>query len=120
MENKAHSGWPFTSRKEKVIEKVCQIVMEDHHLTFREIVEEVGITRGSVYSILTEGLCIRKAFAKFILKLLTKQQKELCLEIAQDMLDCANNDLEFTKTIIIGDETWIYGYDPESKFQSLQ
>ena len=33
---------------------------------------------------------------------------------------CANNDLEFTKTIITGDETWVYGYDPESKFQSLQ
>ena len=38
----------------------------------------------------------------------------------QDMLDCANNDLEFTKTIITGDETWVCGYNPESKFQSSQ
>ena len=36
------------------------------------------------------------------------------------MLDYANNDLEFTKTIITGDEAWVYGYDPESKFQSSQ
>ena len=42
------------------------------------------------------------------------------VEIAQDMLDCANNDLEFTKTIITDDETWVYGYNPESKFQSSQ
>ena len=42
------------------------------------------------------------------------------MEIAQDMLDYANNDLEFTKTIITGDEAWVYGYDPESKFQSSQ
>ena len=42
------------------------------------------------------------------------------MEIAQDMLDCANNDLEFTKTIITGDETWVYGYDPGTKFQSSQ
>ena len=35
---------------------------------------------------------------KFIPKLLTKQQKELRVKIAQDMLDCANNDVEFTLT----------------------
>ena len=94
--------------------------MEDHHLTLREIVEEVGISRGSVYSILTEDLCMLRVLAKFIPELLTEQQKELCVEIAQDMLDCANNDLEFMKTIITGNETWVYGYDPESKFQSSQ
>ena len=49
-----------------------------------------------------------------------EQQKEFHVEIAQDKLDFANNDLEFTKTIITGDEIWVYGYDPESKFQSLQ
>ena len=36
------------------------------------------------------------------------------------VLDCANNNLEFTKTIITGDETRVYGYNSESKFQSLQ
>ena len=36
------------------------------------------------------------------------------------MLDYANNDLQFTKIFITGDETWVYGYNPESKFQSLQ
>ena len=35
------------------------------------------------------------------------------------MLDCANNDLEFMKTIITGDETWVYGYDPESKIGAI-
>ena len=49
-----------------------------------------------------------------------EQQKELHVEIAQDMLDCANNDPEFTKTIITGDETWVYGYNSECKFQSSQ
>ena len=58
--------------------------------------------------------------AKFIPKLLMEQQKELHVEIAQDMLYCANNDLEFMKTIITGDEAWVYGYNPETKFQSSQ
>ena len=59
MESKARSGGPSTSRNEEVIEKVRQIVMEDRHLTLREIVEEVGICRGSVRSILIEDLCMR-------------------------------------------------------------
>ena len=84
------------------------------------MVQQVEISRELVHSILTEDLCMRRVLAKFIPKLLMEQQKELHGEIAQDMLDCANNDLEFMKTIITVDETWIYGYNPESKFQSSQ
>ena len=36
------------------------------------------------------------------------------------MLDLANHDPEFIKTIITDDETWLYGYDQETKFQSSQ
>ena len=107
VESEACSGRSSASRNEEVIKKVHQIVMEDCWLTLRKIVEEVGISRGSVHFILIEDLCIQRVLAKFITKLLTKQYKELCVEIAQDMLDWANNDLEFTKTIITGDETWI-------------
>ena len=73
-----------------------------------------GISTGSGYSILTEDLNLRKVSAKFGPKLPTEQQKE----ISEDMLDLANHDPEFIKTIITGDETWVYGYDPETKFQS--
>ena len=63
---------------------------------------------------------MQKVLAKFISKLLMEQQKELCVEITHNMVNCTNNDLEFTKTVITGDETWVYGYNPESKFQSSQ
>ena len=91
MESGAGFGRPSTSQNEEVIEKVSQIVIEDCHLTLREIIEEVGISRESVYSILTEDLCMLRVLAKFIHKLLMEQQKKLCVEIAQAMLDCANN-----------------------------
>ena len=32
---------------------------------------------------------------------------------SQDMLDSTNSDPDFMNTIIIGDESWVYGYDPE-------
>jgi hypothetical protein len=36
------------------------------------------------------------------------------------MLECANGDPEILKTVITGDETWVYGYDLETKVQSSQ
>jgi hypothetical protein len=58
-------------------------------------------------------MCI--VVAKFVSKLLSQEQQQLRLEVAWDMLECANGDPEFLKTVITGNETWVYGYDPETK-----
>jgi hypothetical protein len=39
----------------------------------------------------------------------------MCLELREK----ANEDPTFISRIITGDESWIYGYDPETKQQSL-
>ena len=88
--------------------------------TVQEIVAEVGIGTDLVHSILTENLNLRRESANFVPKLLTEQKKEFRKEIFKDMLDLANHDPEFIKTIITGDENWVYGYDTETKFQSSQ
>ena len=103
-----------------MIDQGCKKVLEDRFLMVQEIVAKVGISTGSVYSILTEDLNLRRVSAKFVPKLLTEQQKVLRKEISEDMLDLANHDPKFIKTIITGDETWVYGYDPETKLQSSQ
>ena len=86
----------------------------------QEIVAEVGISTGSVHSILTKDLNVRGVSAKFVPKLLTKQRMDFWKEISDDMLDLANHDPDFIKTIITGDKAWIYGYNQETKFQSSQ
>ena len=89
--------------------------MQDRRVTFRELVEEVGIRTGSVHSILTDDLAMRRVSAKFVPKLLTMEQRQLRLEVSQDMLDYANNDPEFLNIVITDDEWWVYRYDPETK-----
>ena len=116
-----HRSWrSSTSRNNEVMDQVHEKVLKDRCITIQEIAGEVGISTGSIHTILTEGLNLRKVSAKFVPKMLTEQQKELRKEIAEDMLDCANHDLEFIPTIITGDKTWVYGCDPETKFQSSQ
>ena len=52
--------------------------------------------------------------------LLTDYQKENCVEISHQLLANANVNKNFLKNIVTGYETWVYGYDVETKMQSSQ
>jgi AraC-like DNA-binding protein len=99
------SGRPSTSRNANVIENVRSLILEDHSLTVQEIADEVGISRGSAHSILTEDLHMCRVVVKFVPKRLLQEHQQLHLEVTRDMLVCANGDPEFLKTVITGDET---------------
>ena len=120
VESEPRSGRPSTCRNDQVIAKVNAVVMRDRRLTIREIAEEVGLSTFSAHSIVTEDLAMKRVSAKFVPKLLTAEQKQLRVEVSQDMLDSTNSDPDFLNTIITGDESWVYGYDPETKSQSSQ
>jgi transposase len=82
------TGRPSTSRNPDVINKVRSLIMEDRQLTVREIANNIGISDGSVHTILTDDSGMRRVAAKFVPKLLYCEQKELRLDIAQDILEC--------------------------------
>jgi len=63
---------------------------------------------------------MRRVSAKFVPRLLTDDQKENHVEISQELLANANGNENFLKKITTGDETWVYGYDVETKMQSSQ
>jgi histone-lysine N-methyltransferase SETMAR len=58
--------------------------------------------------------------AKFVPRLLSNDQKEHCVAVCSELKDQTENDTYFISTIITGDESWVYGYDPETKQQSSQ
>jgi hypothetical protein len=65
-----------------------------------------------------EDLGMKHVVPKFVLWLLSQQQKKFHDEVAQDLLDTSNNDPHFLKQVITTEESWIYNYDPETKAQS--
>ncbi|XP_037570474.2 uncharacterized protein LOC119452325 [Dermacentor silvarum] len=120
VESEPRSGQPSTCRNDQVIAEVNAVVMRDRRVTIREIAEEVGITTFSAHPIMVEDLAMKIVAAKFMPKLLTLEQKQLRVEVSQYMLDSTNSDPDFMNTIITGDASWVYGYDPETKSQSSQ
>ncbi|UYV79986.1 hypothetical protein LAZ67_18001276 [Cordylochernes scorpioides] len=50
-----------------------------------------------------------------------RRHQKLCrLATCEDMLEMTRTDPEWKDKIITGDETWVYGYDPETKRQSAE
>lgn len=113
-------GRPSTSTTDENVKKVQEMVMNDRRITIREVADDVGISVGSCHEIFSEVLRMKRVAAKFVPKLLNFEQKQRRMEVAQESLNEVNNDAELLKRLITGDETWVYGYDVETKVQSSQ
>jgi len=87
-------------------------------LTVREISEDLNISYGSVQNILTTDLNMRRVSAKFVPCVLMVKQKQQHLSISLELRDRAASDSSFLGNVITGDETWVCGYDPETRVQS--
>lgn len=119
-EDDSRSGRPSTSTDDDHVARLNRLVRSNRRLTIREMAEELNISFGSCQQILTENLQMRRVAAKFVPRLLTEQQKEHRVQVCQELLEMANDNENFLKQVITGDETWVYGYDVETKVQSSQ
>ena len=102
------------------IERVRLAIKGDRRLTVRELKNDLGIPKTTVWEIFNNILGMTRVCAKFIPKLLTTEQKDLRSEIAQDNLEMVSDDENVLRKVITGDESWVYGYDPETKQQLSQ
>jgi hypothetical protein len=95
------TGQPSTSKSERDIREVRKVI-RSNHLTVREVGEEVGISKTAYRELLNENLGMRH------------------VDVSKEFVGRANADENFLKNIVTGDETWVYGYDVETKAHSSQ
>jgi hypothetical protein len=84
------------------------------------IAESFNILNTVVIRILKEDLRKRKLCAPFVPHSLTPEQREDRVTSSQDIIAMADADKNFFNKIIMGDETWCFAYDPETKRQSSE
>ena len=120
VEDDERSGCPSTSTDDTHIDEINTLVRANRRLTVKKLAEECGISVGSCHHILTEELKMHRVAAKFVPHLMTSDQQAHRVQVCQDLLDHSENDKEFLSKIITGDESWVYGYDVETKVQSSQ
>ena len=110
------SGRPVSSSVPEMIERVRQIIREARRRTIDEVSMLKGISHGACHKILTEDLKMRRVASKFVPRLLLSvDQKQQRLDVCVDLKENATNKPSFLLNVIMGDETWVYAYDPATK-----
>ncbi|UYV66328.1 hypothetical protein LAZ67_4001341 [Cordylochernes scorpioides] len=113
-------GRPKFQRTDENVQKITDLIKENPRTTLLELEKDTGISKTTIGRIVTEDLKLKKTPAKFIPRFLTNEQKLCRLATCEDMMEMTRTDPEWKDKIITGDETWVYGYDPETKPQSAE
>jgi histone-lysine N-methyltransferase SETMAR len=84
------------------------------------IAESLNIPKTVALPILKEDLGKRKLCARLVPHSLTPEQREDRVTFCQDVIAMADADKNLFNKIIMGDKTWCFAYDPETKRQSSE
>ena len=93
----ACAGRPNTSTTNETIEAVKKMILDNHRIPIREIVDDIAILLGSFQAIFTYFLGMKHAATKIVPKLLNFEQKQHSTDIAQEMLRTFTDDADFQK-----------------------
>ncbi|UYV61254.1 hypothetical protein LAZ67_1004121 [Cordylochernes scorpioides] len=120
IEDDPRQGRPTFQRTDENVQKITDLIKENPRTTLLELEQDTGISKTTIGRIVTEDLRLKKTPAKFIPRFLTNEQKLCRLATCENMLEMTRTDPEWKDKIVTGDETWVYGYDPEAKRQSVE
>ncbi|UYV75669.1 hypothetical protein LAZ67_13000961 [Cordylochernes scorpioides] len=120
IEDDPRQGRPKFQRTDENVQKITDLIKENPRTTLLELEQDTGISTTTIGRIVTEDLKLKKTPAKFIPRFLTNEQKLCRLATCEDMMEMTRTDPEWKDKIITGDETWVYGYHPETKSQSAE
>ncbi|UYV84614.1 hypothetical protein LAZ67_X002837 [Cordylochernes scorpioides] len=109
IEDDPRQGCPKFQRTDENGQKITDLIKENPRTTLLELEQDTGISKTTIGRIATEDL-----------KFLINEQKLCRLATCEDMLEMTRTDPEWKDKIIAGKETWVYGYDLETKHQSAE
>ena len=119
LADSSREGRPFSAVVPENIDAVRELIMQDRHVTYREIAASLGLGMTSIHSILHQHLAVHKVCSRWIPHNLTIDQKQCRVVWCKEMIEKYNSGTsKSVYNIYTGDESWIYCYEPETKQQS--
>jgi hypothetical protein len=106
---------PSGSSAPDIIAKLLQLVRQGQCQTIQDLADEIKIGYGTCLWILTAELGMHRVAAKFVPRILTVDQKQQCVSVCEELQQISFDNAVFLSRVITDDESWIYGYDPETK-----
>ena len=118
VDDDEHTGRLTSCTTPETVARIQERIRQDRRRTIRDIAEEVEVGYGTCQRVLTEELGMHRVAAKFVPRILTADQKQQRVNVCTELHQLASDNEMFLSRVITGDESWVYGYDPETKRQS--
>ena len=116
LEDEARSGRPLDATDEEMCKKVWDLVYSVRRIQVEEIAQALGISHGSVSTILHDPLGMRKLTARCVPKSLSDEQMATTASVCSALLKRFRSKDDFLLHLL----TWVHYYEPENKAQSRQ
>ena len=100
--------------------KVQDLVYSNRWIQVEEIVQALGISHGSVSTILHDRLGILTLTARWVPKSLSDEQMATRASVCSTLLKRFRSKDDFLLCLVTVDETWVHYYEPENKAQCRQ
>ena len=117
LEDEARSGRPLDATDEEMCKKVRDLVYSDRRIQVEEIAQALGISHGSISTILHDRLGMRKLTAGWVPKSLSDEQMATRASVCSALLKRFRSKDDFLLCLVTVDETWVHYYEPENKAQ---
>ena len=104
----------------EMCKKVRDLVYSDRRIQLEEIAQALGISHGSVSTIVPDRLGMRKLTARWVPKSLSDEQMATTASACSVLLKCFRSKDDFLLRMVTVDETWVHYYELENKAQSRQ
>lgn len=115
------SGRPVTACGDEAVEALGSFLKEHPKATCRNMEDQLGMSKSSVFRILKDKMHYSKLCARWVPHTLSEMNKECRLLFCNNLMNIMDNDSEsFMQRIVTGDETWLYAFDPEPKMQARE
>ena len=118
LEDEARSGLPLDATDEEMCKKVMDLVYSDRRIQVEEIAQALGISHGSVSTILHDRLGMRNLTACWFPQ--SDEQMATRASVCSALLKRFRSNVEFLLRLVTLDETWVHYCEPENKAQSRQ
>ena len=120
LEDEARSGRPLDATDEEMYKKVRDLVYSGRRIQVEEIAQALGISHGSVSTILHDCLGMHKLTVCWVPIFLSDEQMATRALVCSTLLKRFRSKDDFLLHLVTVDETWVHYYEPENKAQSRQ
>ena len=120
LEDEPRSGRPLDATDEEMYKKVRDLVYSDRRIQVEEIAQALGISHGSVSTILHDRLGMRKLTARWVPKSLSDEQMATRASVCSTLFKRFRSKDDFLLRLVTVDKTWVRHNEPENKAQSRQ